>query len=201
MKKYSAFTYVEVMIVFIIIIIIALLTIPSLINRTPPEEKARLKTAYMQTISIVNQMTNNIQAFPNSDTGLADTQNTTIDGQAYGGTTKFAEVFKLHSNVIDDEITIRGNFPQTCTSEEQIRDQICNGGAPFDCFMLDNQVTYCLPTGNNIFGNSNNERAVIRFYIKPGEYDNEKANYMAVDKKRKSIRCTSYIVKRFHSMR
>ncbi len=103
-NKKNAFTLGEVLVTLMIVGIIAALIIPIIKNVQPDRQKLMFKKAYTTVERIVTELVNDdyLYSETSDDVGFDNTNDVEVNGETYGGDSKFCELFAMKVNVVDD---------------------------------------------------------------------------------------------------
>ena len=103
-NKLKAFTLGEVLVTLLIVGVIAATLIPTLKNIQPDRQKLMFKKAYTTVERIVTELVNDDYLYSETDdaVGLDNTNTVDVNGNDYGGDTKFCRLFAMKVNVVDD---------------------------------------------------------------------------------------------------
>lgn len=111
-NKKFAFTLGEVLVTLMIVGVIAALIIPIIKNVQPDRQKLMFKKAYTTVERVVTELINDdyLYSETSDDVGFDNTNDVEVNGETYGGDSKFCRLFSMKVNVIDnDAIRCPGN--------------------------------------------------------------------------------------------
>ena len=113
MKKFKAFTLVELMIALTVIGILSALVLPMLSNNSPNRNKMMMKKAYYTITDVVNELVNDTALYPEIDSSGNeyvgfDNLQSACEAGGCSGLGKFPSLFPKQLN-IDGDITYGGS--------------------------------------------------------------------------------------------
>lgn len=138
-NKKRGFTLSEVLVTIAVIAFIAAILFPSLKNAIPNQSLVMFKKAYYLTERVVSELVNDDDMYPYkySDAEEAPPQNfgntdaKTINGETFGGNSKFCNFFSTKINIKSDV---------DCTTKTFVDGEISSGQ-----FISTDNITYILP--------------------------------------------------------
>lgn len=178
-NKKIAFTLSELFITLALIFTIMAMLAPTIINKMPDTDKAKMKQTYAQILKNIETMLNNPQLYPDAS-GFANTSPSvdTISGDTYAGDTKFADIFMSNLNITKiTNVPANSNIAVSCTgSEANSCNRKVNNNTTI-CFITNNGIKYCIPKNTSSFFNNATPYsvAVIKVYL--SDDDSDEAGY------------------------
>lgn len=175
-NKKIAFTLGELFITLALIFTIMAMLAPTIINKMPDTDKAKMKQTYAQILKNIETMLNNPQLYPDAS-GFANTSPSvdTISGDTYDGGTKFADIFMSNLNITEiTDVPDNSNIAVSCTGSECNRKVNDNTTI---CFITNNGIKYCIPKDTSSFfkNTTPDSVAVIKVYL--SDDDSDEAGY------------------------